>query len=106
MNGVKYDGDKPRMELLPPRALREVSNVLTFGAKKYAPDNWKKLDNLKARYTGAALRHITEDMMQEGHLDSESGLDGLAHAICCLMFILEKRLEDAEKPLDFVSQKA
>jgi hypothetical protein len=95
--GVKYDGEKPRMELLPPRSLKEVSKVLTFGAKKYAPDNWKKLDNLRTRYLAGALRHITDEMIQEGHKDEESGIDGIAHAICCLMFILEKRLEDAEK---------
>jgi len=98
--GLKYDGEKPRMELLPPRALKETARVLAFGAKKYAPDNWKKLDNLHKRYIGAALRHINDDNIAPGHIDEESGLDGIAHAICCLMFILEKRLEDAEKPLD------
>ena len=105
MQGVKYDSEKPRMDLLPPRALKEVGKVLGFGAKKYAPDNWKKLDNLRSRYTAGALRHITDDMILPGHLDEESGIDGIAHAICCLMFILEKRLEDAEKVLDFLPEK-
>lgn len=35
MSGTKHDQDKPRMELLPMAALREVSKVLTFGSTKY-----------------------------------------------------------------------
>ena len=32
--GIKYDGDKPRYELIPPHALEEMVKVLTIGAKK------------------------------------------------------------------------
>jgi hypothetical protein len=91
--GVKYDAGKPRMDLLPPRALIEVAKVLAFGAQKYAPDNWRKIADIRPRYTAAALRHIAEDMIEPGHLDAESGIDVLAHAICDLMFILDDRLE-------------
>lgn len=92
MEGKKYDGEKPRMYLLPPKALTEVAKVLTFGANKYDEHNWKKLDNLQNRYTGAALRHIFSHMDLE-ELDPETGLDHLAHAICCLLFKLEAKLE-------------
>lgn len=91
--GLKYDSGKPRMDLLPPRALLEVAKVLAFGATKYSPDNWRKIADIRPRYTAAALRHIAEDMIKPGHLDSESGIDGLAHAICDLMFVLDDRLE-------------
>lgn len=87
-NGVKYDSGKSMMSLVPPRALRETSNVLTFGAQKYAPNNWSKLDNLQSRYLDAALRHINE--FQTGiEIDEESGCHVLSHAICDLMFVLE-----------------
>lgn len=95
MDGKKYDGEKPRMYLLPPKALTEVAKVLTFGANKYDEDNWKKLDNLQNRYTGAALRHIFAHMDGE-ELDPETGLDHLAHALCCLLFKLEAKLEDGK----------
>jgi hypothetical protein len=95
MEGKKYDGEKPRMYLLPPKTLLEVSKVLTFGAAKYDEHNWKKLDNLQNRYTGAALRHIFAHMDGED-LDPETGLDHLAHALCCLMFKLEAKLENGE----------
>lgn len=86
--GVKYDTGKPMMSLVPPRALRETAKVLTFGAKKYAPDNWRKLDNLQGRYLDAGLRHINEFLMGTT-TDEESGCPTLAHAICDLMFVLE-----------------
>jgi len=93
MEGKKYDGEKPRMYLLPPKALVEVAKVLTFGASKYDEHNWKKLDNLQNRYTGAALRHIFAHMDGE-ELDPETELDHLSHAVCCLLFKLEAKLED------------
>ena len=45
MTGIKYDGEKPMMHLLPPKAINEVAKVLTFGAQKYDEENWRKLDN-------------------------------------------------------------
>lgn len=86
--GRKFDGGKPRYGLLPPKSLRGVAEVLTFGAEKYEVDNWKKVPDAKNRYFDAALRHIWA--YKEGELnDPESGESHLAHAICCLMFIDE-----------------
>lgn len=91
MEGKKYDGEKPRMYLLPPKATLEVGKVLTYGAIKYDEYNWSKLENLQNRYTGAALRHILAHMDGE-ECDPETELDHLAHAICCLLFKLEAKL--------------
>jgi hypothetical protein len=89
------------MNLLPPKAIVEVSKVLTFGAEKYDAENWRKLDDLQNRYTAGALRHIFAHMDGE-QLDPETELSHLAHALCCLLFKLEIELEDAkikeEKP--------
>ena len=99
--GIKYDSAKPRMNLLPPKAIIEVSKVLTFGAEKYDAENWRKLDDLQNRYTAGALRHIFAHMDGE-QLDPETKLSHLAHALCCLLFKLEIELENAkieeEKP--------
>ena len=94
--GLKYDEEKPRMHLLPPKSTFEVAKVLTFGANKYDEQNWRKLDNLQSRYTSGALRHIFAHMDGET-LDVESGLSHLAHAICCLLFKLEIELEEMTK---------
>ena len=56
--GVKHDSGKPRFSLLPIAQVLQVVEVLEFGAKKYAPDNWKKVDNQRERYFDAAQRHL------------------------------------------------
>ena len=89
--GKKYDSDKPQLYLLPPKTLYEVGKVLTFGAEKYDPHNWRKVDDLQNRYSSAAMRHILAHIDGE-NLDEETGLSHLAHAICCLMFKLEDEL--------------
>ena len=93
--GIKYDSAKPKMNLLPPKAILEVAKVLTFGAEKYDAENWRKLDDLQNRYTAGALRHIFAHMDGE-ELDPETNLSHLAHALCCLLFKLEIELEDAK----------
>ena len=95
MTGIKYDSAKPKMNLLPPKAIVEVAKVLTFGAEKYDAANWRKLDALQNRYTAGALRHIFAHMDGE-QLDPETGLSHMAHALCCLLFKLEIELEDGE----------
>ena len=94
--GKKFDTQKPKTYLLPPKALMEVSKVLTIGAEKYDEENWRKLDNLQNRYTGATLRHLFAHMDGE-QLDSETDLSHLAHAVCCLLFKLEIEIEKSQK---------
>lgn len=86
--GRKFDGGKLRYGLLPPLALAETVKVLTFGAEKYEPDNWKLVPDSKRRYFDALQRHLWAWKMGE-ELDPESGIHHLAHAQCCLMFLYE-----------------
>ena len=84
--GVKYDGEKPRWDLVHLDLIEDMAKVLTFGARKYADDNWIKVPGAKKRYLAAHLRHMTK--YYEGEiLDPESGLPHLDHADCCLHFI-------------------
>lgn len=86
--GLKLDEGKTRYDLLPAASLEHVAQVLTFGAKKYAPDNWRKVDGWRWRYYRAALGHLLAWWRGE-KLDQESGLPHLAHAACCVLFLLE-----------------
>ena len=95
MDGIKHDSKKPKMNLLPPKAIVEVAKVLTFGAQKYGAENWKELEDLQNRYLAGALRHIFAHMDGE-QLDPETGLSHMAHALCCLLFKLEIELENAK----------
>ena len=51
--GRKDDAEKPRWDLLPWGPVGEVVAVLTFGARKYAPDNWKHVPAARERYFAA-----------------------------------------------------
>lgn len=90
--GMKFDQDKPEYGLLPPKALLETVKVLTFGAKKYARDNWRFVEEGERRYFDALQRHLWAWKAGEV-LDKESGLPHLAHAMCCLMFLYETSVE-------------
>jgi hypothetical protein len=48
---------KGRMDLLPMRTLIRLAQHFEEGAKKYAPDNWRKGIPLR-RYSDSALRHL------------------------------------------------
>lgn len=84
---TKHDSDKPMMSLLSKTWLWGVAAVLSFGARKYAPDNWRKGIGYR-RLIDAAMRHITAFSDGED-IDPESGLSHLDHASCCLMFARE-----------------
>jgi hypothetical protein len=88
MEGVKYDQDKPRYELLPVGPIEETVKVLTCGAKKYDDFNWAKVKPFRPRYYAAAIRHIFAWWRGETN-DPETGLHHLAHAMCCLIFLME-----------------
>lgn len=101
-NGLKHDKGKPRFDLLPLGPLRELVAVLTFGAEKYAPNNWQKVPELdgregppRRRYYSAMMRHATA--WYEGEVrDLESGLHHLAHVACCAFFLVWFDLKDGE----------
>ncbi len=84
--GRKDDGAKIRTDLLPIRALLAVAEVMTFGASKYGANNWQNVKP-KSRYFGAALRHLFARALGELS-DPETGLPHLAHASCCVLFLL------------------
>lgn len=91
--GVKGDSGKPRWSLLPWKQVKQVVEVLTFGAIKYpSADNWKKVE--PERYKDAMLRHITA-WLSGDKLDEETGKSHLAHAGCCLLFLMF--FDDEEK---------
>lgn len=78
---------KPRWELLPWDAVEEVVEILTFGAKKYEDNNWARGARW-GRYMRAAISHITQWWRGED-LDPETGKSHLAHAVCCIIFLME-----------------
>ena len=84
---LKFDGDKLRYDLIPPSALESLAAVLTFGARKYKPNNWKNCEEPE-RYLASAMRHM-EAFRRGEELDKDSGLPHLSHALTNLAFMLE-----------------
>ena len=84
--GIKHDQDKIRMDLVPWDVVVEIAKILTFGARKYADRNWEKGFNWSRVY-GALMRHLTL-WFQGQDTDAETGRSHLAHAGCCLFFLL------------------
>lgn len=86
MSGIKHDQNKAPLDLLPYESLEEVAKVLAFGAKKYSRGNWAKGINY-SRLISAAQRHLGQFNSGED-VDDESQLPHLAHAACCILFLL------------------
>lgn len=99
--GVKYDTGKVRMELFPPEAMVAISQILTFGAQKYADRNWEQGMSWSRVY-GALLRHLmawwgakirgqsglTTISFLFGECDPETGHSHLWHAGACMVFLI------------------
>lgn len=86
-DGRKFDQGKDRWDLLPWKLMRGVVKVLTFGAVKYADNNWQ-LVKPKDRYFAAMMRHLDDYRDGETHDSGEggSGLHHLYHFLCNAMF--------------------
>jgi hypothetical protein len=101
--GIKHDSNKPPMNLLSREALEQTAMVMGFGKEKYAAHNWRN-GFAWSRPLSAAMRHLMAFNDGEDK-DPESGLSHLAHAACCIMFLLEfekthQHLDDRFKPTE------
>jgi len=88
--GVKYDDEKLRWDLLPYNTIEKVVEILTYGAKKYADNNWKKIE--PKRYISALMRHLVAEITGEDN-DKESGFLHLSHVVCNAIFLLWFKLK-------------
>lgn len=94
--GVKDDDVKLRWSLLPLGAVEEIVRVLDYGARHYSVDNWQVVPNAKVRYWDAAMRHLVAWRNGEKN-DTESKMNHLAHAGCCILFLLAFDLGNVEE---------
>lgn len=83
---MKKDYGKLPWHLLPGDAVEEIVKVLDFGAKKYAPRGWEA-GMAWSRVFSALMRHMWAWWFKRG-TDPDTGLSHLAHAGCCILFLL------------------
>jgi hypothetical protein len=95
--GMKSDAGKVDLTMLPWDALESVSRVLEFGARKYARDNWRKLE--KERVERSLKRHIKDYFLSKLGLvpenDPETGLPQSWHIATNGLFLVSLELRDA-----------
>lgn len=84
---IRYNEGKVRYDLIPPEFIREIAEVLTFGATKYSPDNWKGFNKQQQEEIKASLLRHIYTYLEGDEFDQESGLHHLAHAGCNLAFL-------------------
>lgn len=95
--GTKHDKGKIRPGLIPPNVIEAIAEVLTYGAEKYSPDNWKQVE--PERYNDALWRHYIAWKKGE-EKDSESNLFHAAHFATNALFLLYFELVKKENKKD------
>lgn len=82
----------------------DTSNATADGSRKHSPtcgihrtidggNNWRRVEGRRERYFAAAMRHLWAWWTGEER-DAETGESHLAHAACCVLFLLD----EAEMP--------
>ena len=96
--GAKLDAGKPRCGLVLSgfsRALLAVSEVGTYGAKKYSDNGWMSVPDGENRYTDALYRHLLKQAGGE-EKDADTDLLHAAHAAWNALARLELMLHKKE----------
>lgn len=86
VTGMKFDTGKLQYSLIPTSATKALAEVLTYGASKYAPNNWQLVEHGEERYIDALFRHLEAFRSGEIH-DQESGLHHLSHVLTNVVFL-------------------
>ena len=83
----RFNKGKNRLELIDAWVMERVGEVLTFGAEKYDPQNWRKgLSMIET--LGSLKRHLSAFEKGSQDYDNETGLHHLSHVIVNAMMAL------------------
>ena len=85
-DGLKHDGGKLRLDLVPAELIEAVGAVLTHGAEKYGENSWQKVE--PKRYRAALMRHLCKWLKNPFGKDEDSGLPHLWHMACNVAFLI------------------
>ena len=101
-DGLKHDGGKARLDLVPPEIIEAVGTVMTHGAEKYGEASYRNVE--PKRYRSALMRHICKWLKEPHGKDEDSGLPHLWHIACNVAFLceLDKQEEPEERTLTIV----
>ena len=86
-DGLKHDGGKPRLSLVPAEAIEAIGIVMTHGAEKYGEASYRQVE--PKRYRDALMRHVCKWLKDPHGLDEDSGLPHIWHIITNAAFLCE-----------------
>jgi hypothetical protein len=81
---------KPQLQLIPPVFEEELADVLSLGADKYGPWNWRENKVEIMTYLGAMKRHINAVISGQND-DSESQRHHLAHVAAGCAIVIDAK---------------
>lgn len=84
-----FGNAKPCLHYVPMKAMLEVAEVMRTGAIKYGTKNWRQQPVAASIYYDACHRHLIDWFEGREDLDKESQKSHLAHAICCLLILMD-----------------
>lgn len=87
---------KPGLRNVPPGPLYWVALAFDDGARKYGAFNWRSNPVLASVYHDAAKRHI-DAWFHGNDCAADSGTHHLAHAVACLLIVLDAQQQGALK---------
>lgn len=94
-DGLKHDGGKLRLSLVPGEAIEAIGAVMTHGAEKYGQASYKQVDPV--RYRDALMRHVCKWLKDPHGKDEDSGLPHLWHIITNAAFLCELDVDNSQK---------
>ena len=106
MEGLRYNEGKNRLDLIPPKPILGLGEVLTKGANKYLPRNWEN-GMPWSTVLASAKRHLSK--FEEGEdYDDETNLLHIDHLLCNIVFLSEyyqTHPEYDDRPHKYLKQK-
>ena len=94
-DGLKHDGGKLRLSLVPAEAIEAIGAVMTHGAEKYGKDTYKQVD--PERYRDALMRHVCKWLKDPHGKDEDSGLPHIWHITTNAAFLCELDIANSQK---------
>lgn len=99
-DSLKFDSEKPRLDLVPPSLIEAVGIIRTYGVAKYHdPVSWKRV--APERFRAALVRHLCAYLRDPRGVDKESGYPHLWHLACNAAFLIA--LETPEPKMNVVN---
>lgn len=93
---IKADAGKIRPTLVPPKAIKAIATVRTYGAAKYGDaENWRAVE--PERYRDALFRHWLAYLENPQAVDNESGLPHMWHVLCNAAFLCDMEITPLPK---------